>query len=64
MRLGIVDFMICSNGFECWHCEFDQAMEDRFDTHPAFATKPARGFQPGQTGFRDRRHPDQYSGDH
>ena len=42
MRLGLVDFMICSNGFECWRCEFDQTMTDRFDTHPAFATKPAR----------------------
>jgi ferredoxin/glycine cleavage system H lipoate-binding protein len=42
MRLGLVDFMICSNGFECWRCELDQTMEDRFETHPAFATKPAR----------------------
>jgi glycine cleavage system H lipoate-binding protein/NAD-dependent dihydropyrimidine dehydrogenase PreA subunit len=39
MRLGLVDFMICSNGFECWRCEVDQMMEDRFGTHPAFALK-------------------------
>jgi len=52
MRLGLVDFMICSNGFECWRCEFDQTMMDRFDTHPAFATKPARKRLPVQiNGF-------------
>ena len=42
MRLGLIDFMICSNGFECWRCEVDQMMEDRFGTHPAFALKPAK----------------------
>jgi glycine cleavage system H protein len=42
MRLGLVDFMVCSNGFECWRCEVDQGMEDRFGTHPAFAVKPAK----------------------
>lgn len=42
MRLGVLDFMICSNGFECWRCEVDQRMEDRFGTHPAFALKSAR----------------------
>ena len=42
MRLGLLDFMICSNGFECWRCEVDQRMEDRFGVHPAFALKPAR----------------------
>jgi bidirectional [NiFe] hydrogenase diaphorase subunit len=45
MRLGLVDFMICSNGFECWRCEVDQMMEDRFRTHPAFALKPAQNKQ-------------------
>ena len=39
-RLGLVDFMLCSNGYECWRCEVDQTMEDRFDTHPAFALRP------------------------
>ena len=42
MRLGLVDFMICSNGFECWRCEVDQMMEDRLGTHPAFALKPGK----------------------
>jgi len=45
MRLGLVDFMVCSNGFECWRCEVDQMMEDRFGTHPAFALKPAQSRQ-------------------
>ncbi len=45
MRLGLVDFMVCSNGFECWRCEVDQMMEDRFGTHPAFALKPAKNKQ-------------------
>jgi len=52
MRLGLVDFMVCSNGFECWRCEVDQRMEDRFGTHPAFALKPAKEKQPLQVnGF-------------
>jgi len=52
MRLGLVDFMVCSNGFECWRCEVDQRMEDRFGTHPAFALKPAKDKQPMQvSGF-------------
>ncbi|MBW2122050.1 MAG: 4Fe-4S dicluster domain-containing protein, partial [Deltaproteobacteria bacterium] len=41
VRLGLLDFMICSNGYECWRCEVDQAMEDRFHTHPALAFRPA-----------------------
>ena len=52
MRLGLVDFMVCSNGFECWRCEVDQTMEDRFGTHPAFALKPGRNKEPLQvSGF-------------
>ncbi len=52
MRLGLVDFMVCSNGFECWRCDVDQMMEDRFGTHPAFAIKPARFNQPFEvSGF-------------
>jgi bidirectional [NiFe] hydrogenase diaphorase subunit len=51
MRLGLIDFMICSNGYECWRCELDQRMEDRFGTHPAFALKPAKRGIPFQIGF-------------
>jgi glycine cleavage system H lipoate-binding protein/ferredoxin len=46
MRMGLVDFMVCSNGFECWRCEVDQMMEDRFGTHPIFALKPAKQKEP------------------
>ncbi|MGQ9647084.1 MAG: 2Fe-2S iron-sulfur cluster-binding protein [Thermodesulfobacteriota bacterium] len=46
MRMGLIDFMICSNGFECWRCETDQRMEDRFGTHPIFALKPAKEKEP------------------
>ena len=52
VRLGLIDFMICSNGFECWRCEVDQRVEDRFGTHPVFAMKPAQNKQPFQVnGF-------------
>ena len=57
MRLGLIDFMLCSNGFECWRCETDQRMEDRFGTHPAFALKPGKNKLPVQiSGFTF--HPD------
>lgn len=46
MRLGVVDFMICSNGFECWRCDLDQRMEDQFPPHPAFALKPGKKRRP------------------
>ncbi len=46
MRLGVIDFMICSNGFECWRCDLDQRMEDQFPPHPAFALKPAKKTRP------------------
>ncbi len=42
MRLGLIDFMVCSNGFECWRCEVDQRMEDQLGTHPVFALKPGK----------------------
>jgi len=45
-RLGVINFMICSNGFECWHCEVDQRIEDYFKTHPAFVLKPAKELEP------------------
>ncbi len=46
MRMGLIDFMVCANGYQCWRCEVDQAMEDRFDVHPAFAVKPALAKRP------------------
>ncbi len=56
MRMGLIDFMVCSNGFECWRCEVDQMMEDRFETHPIFALKPAKEKEPlSMNGFTFRR---------
>jgi bidirectional [NiFe] hydrogenase diaphorase subunit len=46
VRMGLIDFMVCSNGFECWRCEVDQMMEDRFGTHPIFALKPGKEKEP------------------
>ncbi len=46
MRLGLMDFMVCSNGFECVRCEVDQRMEDQFGTHPVFALKPGKRKHP------------------
>lgn len=46
MRMGLIDFMVCAHGYQCWRCELDQAMEDRFDVHPAFAVKPAQAKEP------------------
>lgn len=46
VRLGLLNFMICSNGFECWHCEVDQRIEDHFKTHPAFVLKPSKRKEP------------------
>lgn len=46
MRLGLMDFMVCSNGFECWRCEVDQRMEDQLRTHPVFALKPGKRKHP------------------
>lgn len=64
MRLGLVDFMICSNGFECWRCEVDQMMEDKFGTHPALAIKPGKSKQPlqvnGYTFFPELLYSDQH----
>ncbi len=59
VRMGLIDFMVCSNGFECWRCEVDQTMEDRFGTHPIFALQPARKALPMLvSGFS--YHPDLY----
>lgn len=46
MHMGLIDFMICSNGYECWRCEVDQEMEDRYGIHPLFARKPGKRKEP------------------
>lgn len=40
-RLGVVKDRVCSNDFQCGTCGFDQAVEEFFDTHPAFVVRPA-----------------------
>lgn len=42
MRMGMVSYKLCPNGYECWRCEVDQRMEDTFGTHPAFVARPVK----------------------
>ena len=42
MLMGLVQSKLCPNNYDCRHCTFDQAMEHRFGTHPAFARAAAR----------------------
>jgi len=42
MLMGLVDSKLCPNHYDCRRCTFDQAMEERFGTHPAFAKAAAR----------------------
>jgi glycine cleavage system H lipoate-binding protein/NAD-dependent dihydropyrimidine dehydrogenase PreA subunit len=39
-RMGFFSYKICSNDFQCWNCAVDQAMEERFGTHPALIARP------------------------
>jgi glycine cleavage system H lipoate-binding protein len=39
-RMQVIPYKLCSNNYQCRHCEVDQLMEDRFGTHPVIATKP------------------------
>lgn len=41
-RLGYVAQKLCYNNYDCWCCEVDQQLEERFGTHPALAVEPAR----------------------
>ncbi len=41
-RLGYVSQKSCYNNYDCWCCEVDQLLEERFGTHPAFALRPVR----------------------
>jgi len=42
MLMGLVNSKLCPNHYDCRHCAFDQAMESRFGTHPAFALAAAK----------------------
>jgi glycine cleavage system H lipoate-binding protein/ferredoxin len=39
MMMGVVDYKLCPNNYECWHCEVDQRMEETYGMHPALAIK-------------------------
>lgn len=41
MRMGLVQYKLCPNSYDCWSCEVDQRMEDSFGTHPIFIARPA-----------------------
>jgi len=34
MLTGDFTYKICPNNYECWHCAFDQYIQDTIDTHP------------------------------
>ena len=42
MLMGLVSSKLCPNHYECRRCTYDQAMEYRFGTHPAFAIAAAK----------------------
>jgi predicted molibdopterin-dependent oxidoreductase YjgC len=42
MLMGLVPSKLCPNNYDCAQCAFDQTMELRFGTHPAFALAAAR----------------------
>jgi len=42
MLMGLVPSKLCPNNYECRRCTYDQAMEDRFGTHPAFVVAAKR----------------------
>jgi predicted molibdopterin-dependent oxidoreductase YjgC len=42
MLMGMVSSKLCPNNYDCRHCGFDQAVELRFGTHPAFAIAAAK----------------------
>lgn len=39
MMMGVVDYKLCPNNYECWRCEVDQRMEETYGAHPALALK-------------------------
>jgi hypothetical protein len=42
MLMGVVSSKLCPHNYECRRCTYDQTMESRFGTHPAFAVAAAR----------------------
>lgn len=42
MLMGLISSKLCPHNYECHSCPFDQTMENRFGTHPAFAAAAAQ----------------------
>jgi glycine cleavage system H protein len=39
--MGIVEWRVCPNSYQCSRCEYNLAMEDLCPTHPIFTARPA-----------------------
>lgn len=48
MMMGVVDYKLCPNNYQCWHCEVDQRMEELFGTHPALVFRKKEEEEPVQ----------------
>ncbi len=48
MMMGVVDYKLCPNNYQCWHCEVDQHMEELFGTHPALVFRRKEEEEPVQ----------------
>ncbi|MGQ9617824.1 MAG: 2Fe-2S iron-sulfur cluster-binding protein [Candidatus Aminicenantia bacterium] len=46
MMMGVVDYKLCPNNYQCWHCEVDQRMEELFGTHPALVFRKKEEEEP------------------
>jgi glycine cleavage system H lipoate-binding protein/ferredoxin len=40
-RMGLVEWRVCPNSYQCHRCEYNLAMEDMCPTHPIFIARPA-----------------------
>ncbi len=41
-RMGIVEWRVCPNTYQCSRCDYNQAIEDMCPTHPIFTARPAQ----------------------
>ncbi len=40
-RMGLIEWRVCPNSYQCYRCEYNLAMEDMCPTHPIFMARPA-----------------------
>ena len=52
MSMGLFSRKLCPNNYECWNCEVDQQVEDRYGTHGVFLLKKLREEEIKTGGFR------------